>query len=118
MKKHPGRSRRLNSTISFLVVLASIGMPHSLLASEPGTIGIAVNQLYSEQQPTKRGPFMVRRVEPSSAAADAGIQPGDLIIETDGKPVAGIDSREMIRKRLQEQAGVPLSFLLFKPTAT
>jgi len=78
--------------------------PGSLLGSEPGTIGLAVNQLYSEQQPTKRGAFMVRRVEPSSAAADADIQPGDLILATNGQPVFNIDAREM-NERLAGPAG-------------
>jgi hypothetical protein len=80
--------------------------------SEPGTIGVAVNQLYSEQQPTKRGAFMVRHVEPSSAAAEAGIQAGDLILATDGKPVFGIDGREMVTKRLAGAAGSPIELSL------
>jgi hypothetical protein len=62
-------------------------MPLVTFASDPGTIGIAVNQLYSEPQPTTRGAFIVRRLDPSSAAADAGIQPGDLILAIDSKRV-------------------------------
>jgi hypothetical protein len=81
--------------------------PGLLLGSEPGTIGIAVNQLYSDQQPTKRGAFMVRRVEPSSAAADVDIQPGDLVLATNEQPVFNIDAREM-NKRLAGPAGSPI----------
>jgi S1-C subfamily serine protease len=104
--------------LAALLVLAMVAIPQSIFASEPGTIGVAVNQLYSEQQPTKRGPFMVRRVEPSSAAAEAGIQPGDIIVATDGKPVAGIDPNEMAGKRLAGWPEAPLSFRWFKVTAT
>jgi hypothetical protein len=102
------KQRRLalpESTPARLFVLALMAVPVPAFPSEPGTLGIAVNQLYSEQQPTKRGPFMVRRVEPASAAADARIQPGDLIIATDGKPVFGVDAKEMITKRLAGPAG-------------
>ena len=92
------------SILVTLVGIASITIPHLAIAAEPGTIGVAVLQLYSEQQPTKRGALMVRRVDPASAAAAAGIQPGDLILATDGKPVIGSDGNEMMR-RLAGQAG-------------
>ena len=81
-------------------VLALIAMPLSTFGAEPGTIGVAVNQLYSELQPTKRGAFIVRQVESSSAAANAGIQPGDR-----WKPVFGADSNEMVNQRLAGPAG-------------
>ena len=103
-RKHRTMPLPLNVAVVILARVASIVMPCPAFASEPGTIGIAVNQLYNEQQPTKRGAFMVRRVERSSAAADAGIQPGDLILATDEKRVVGIDSIEMT-KRLAGPAG-------------
>jgi hypothetical protein len=98
--------RDLHISLVAWLGLASVTLltPGLLFGSEPGTTGIAVNQLYSEQQPTKRGAFMVRRVEPSSAAADAGIQPGDLILATNGQPVFNIDAREMT-ERLAGPAG-------------
>jgi len=77
----------------------------AIAPSHPGTIGVAVNQMYNEQRSDKRGVFMVRRVEPASAAANAGIQAGDLIVATDGKPVAGITSKEMATQRLGGPAG-------------
>ena len=51
---------------------------------------------------------MVRRVERSSGAADAGIRPGDVIIATGGKSVMGIDSNEMTRERLAGPAGTSI----------
>ena len=62
-----------------------------LITSEDGTVAVAVNQLYSEQQPTRRGALIVRDAGPNSAAAEAGIQAGDLIPATDGKPVFNRD---------------------------
>jgi membrane-associated protease RseP (regulator of RpoE activity) len=86
----------------------------SLFAAEPGTIGVAVNQLYSEQQPSKRGVFMVRKVAPSSSAAEAGIEAGDLIIATDSKPVAGIELKEMVRSRLGGDVGSSIQLSVVK----
>jgi hypothetical protein len=105
LKPHPPSKIFLPELFAALLFgMASIASPGCLFASEPGTIGVAVNQLYSEQQPTKRGAFIVRRVEASSAASDAGIQPGDLILATDGKPVFNSEVREVI-KRLAGPAG-------------
>ena len=87
----------LNRAGVVLFGLAIALTPLVAFASEPGTIGIAVNQLYSEQQPTKRGAFMVRRVDPSSAGADAGIQTGDLILAVDGKRVFNREADEVIK---------------------
>ena len=100
------------------LVFALIATPLSTLALDAGTIGIAVNQLYSEQQATKRGAFMVRQVQPSSAAAAAGIQPGDLILATDGKPVFGIDSSEMVKKRLAGSAGSSIELAVVQADGT
>ena len=47
---------------------------------------------------------MVRRVELSSSAAEAGIQPGDAIVAIDGKSVLGSNSHEM-SKRLEGEVG-------------
>jgi hypothetical protein len=63
-----------------------------------------VNQLYSDQQPTKRGALIVRHVDPNSAASDAGIQAGDLILAADGKRVFNTELNELI-KRLAGPAG-------------
>jgi hypothetical protein len=116
-KQHRATPLLLKSVIASLVGIASIAMPHPAAASEPGTIGVTINQLYIEQAPTKRGPFMVRRVEPSSAAADAGIQPGDVIVATDGKPAFQSDANEMAA-RLKGQAGSSIEVSVVKPDDT
>jgi PDZ domain len=95
---HDGKLPLLALAAAWLFGFALLATPLVTFASEPGTIGVAVNQLYSEQQPTKRGAFMVRRVDPSSAAADAGIQPGDLILAIDGKRVFNTEESEVTKK--------------------
>ena len=87
-------------------VLALI-IPGLLFGSEPGTIGVAVNQLYSEQQATKRGALIIRHVDKDSAAADAGIQAGDLILATDGARVFNTELNDVI-KRLDGPAGTSI----------
>ena len=99
--------------ISFATILSTM-TSHSALASEPGTIGVEIHQLYNEQQPTKRGVFMVRRVQPSSAAADAGIQPGDVVVAVDGKPVVGSDSGK-VRKSLDGEVGSSIELSVVEP---
>jgi PDZ domain len=79
-------------------------LPSFTFAAEPGTLGVAVNQLYSDQQSTRRGALIIRHVDPHSAAADAGIQAGDLILAADGKRVFNTELNELM-KRLDGPAG-------------
>lgn len=85
----------------------SLAAPLVTFASEPGTLGIALIQLYSEQQPTRRGAFIVRRVEPASAAAEAGIQPGDLVLAIGDKPVFDTGASE-VTKAIAGPAGTSI----------
>jgi hypothetical protein len=94
----------------FLITLALfavvIFMPHKVFAvEEAGTVGLNVAQLYSEEQPNKRGVLVVRRVEQGSAAAEAGILVGDIIVAVNGSPVSGHDSNEIGRAGLRGPAG-------------
>jgi S1-C subfamily serine protease len=84
--KRDGRKRTFLAKLIPVSLIGAglVAAPRFTFASEPGTLGLAVNQLYSYQQPTKRGALIIRHVDPNSAAADAGIQAGDLILATDG----------------------------------
>lgn len=74
-------------------------------AGELGTIGIGATQLYSDAQPNKRGVLVVRRVEPESAAAAAGIRIGDIVVSVNGSPVEGRDGNEIVRKDFKGPIG-------------
>ena len=52
----------------------------------------------------------MREVQPDSKAADAGIQPGDVILEADRKPVGSVE--ELRRIVDQHKAGSPLVMLV------
>jgi serine protease Do len=58
---------------------------------------------------------VVRDVEPSSRAASAGIRPGDVIEEVDGKKVDSVDA---LRSALSAQTGKPALVLLHRGEAT
>lgn len=69
--------------------------PMMVAAQEPGTLGFALAQLYSNEQPNRRGVLIVRRVDKGSAAADAGIEAGDIIVSVNGTDTAGHDAAEL-----------------------
>lgn len=99
LERHQTRLTCLAKLLAVCLLGAgSVAAPRSTFASEPGTVGVAVNQLYSEQQLTKRGALIIRHVDPNSAAADAGIQAGDLILATDGKRVFNSELNELIKR--------------------
>jgi hypothetical protein len=75
-----------------------------LFGADPGTVGVAVNQLYSDQQSTRRGALIVRHVDPGSAAEEAGIRAGDLILATNGRPVFNSEMNDLV-ERLEGPAG-------------
>ncbi len=81
-------------------------------AVEPGTVGLAVAQLYSDEQPTKRGVLVVRGVESGSAAADDGIRVGDIILAVNGTRTAGNDVDSIVRHQLRGPSGETVRVLV------
>jgi serine protease Do len=79
-----------------------------------GKLGLSVENLTAEQARAfglgERKGVVVREVQPDGRAADAGIQPGDVILEADKKPVG---SAEELRRIVDEhKAGSPLVMLV------
>jgi hypothetical protein len=103
-------------TYALLILVTAGTLPSVFSAEEPGTTGLAVAQLYSDEQPNKRGVLVVRRVEQGSAAADAGIQIGDIVVSVNGSQVAGRDSGEILRKDLRGPAGGDVRLVVAKLT--
>jgi S1-C subfamily serine protease len=71
---------------------------------------IARRWAYEHALPAASGVF-VHQVMPGSPAAKAGIQPGDLIVSVDGRPVTTFDDLHRATTRLQPGVGVSLRFL-------
>jgi C-terminal processing protease CtpA/Prc len=77
------------------------------LAGERGFFGLslAVELEVSTANPTLREVKVVK-VLTASPAAEAGIQRGDLIVEVEGRPIAGASAVEM--QAMQRDVGQPL----------
>ena len=68
-------------------------------AAEGGKLGLAVRPLTAEEQrqANTHGGLVVERA--SGPAADAGIQPGDVVLAANGAPVANADAAARARWR-------------------
>lgn len=104
------RSRvKMRSCLAVLCgVLLWCGGLSPALAAEFGGIGVQV-------VPTVRGELVVLRVLDASPARAATLQPGDLIIEVDGFPLAGSDFAEVVPKRLWGVPGSSVSLKFKRP---
>lgn len=95
--------------LTFCLVIST-----AAIAQEPGTLGISVLQLYSDGQQNKRGVLIVRAVEADSAAADAGLVGGDIIVSVNGTAAEGHDATELGRAGLWGTVGDTVRFTVAK----
>jgi len=100
--------------IATVVLIGILSGRLASAAEEPGTVGLSVAQLYNDQESNKRGILVVRRVEPGSAAAEAGIAPGDLILSIGGVSVSGRNVDEIVRQDLRGPAGGKVALSVVK----
>src|SRR5262245_52265807 len=90
-------------------------------AGEKGKLGVAVEPVTpanAKQLGLKDGSsgVVVRRVEDGSPAANAGIQPGDVILEVDRQPVKDVASlKSLVDKHAK---GTPMVVLLHRESST
>lgn len=84
------------------------------LGQEAGTLGISVLQLYSDGQRNKRGVLIARAVEAGSAAANAGMVAGDIIVSVNGTPAEGHDADELGKAGLKGMAGESVHLMVVK----
>ena len=90
-----GHEQTLNATLGELAAVnengATVGKDH-----EGGSFGLAVEPLTRELarqlEVNITSGVVVNSVAPDSAASDAGLRPGDVIEQVDGKPVADVDA--------------------------
>ncbi len=112
--------RTLSSAVVALLLLPqpafAIDPPH-VWAEQwlPGArLGVEVQRMTPELREyfgvdASRG-VLVARVEPESPAAEAGIEPGDVILEADGKAIQS--PRELVRILRRSPEGEKLAILL------
>lgn len=94
------------SSLMALLLMAAFGVPAlPVMAQEEGTLGMTVQQLYSPRNASHRGNLVVLDVQAKYPAAEAGLHPGDVITEINGKPVMDRDLMEMRARELGGPAG-------------
>jgi serine protease Do len=92
-----GKTLSLNATIGNAAQLASTGV--STGESAPARLGLALRPLNQDErrQAGVSGGLVVEDVQ--GRAAEAGIQPGDVVLSVDGTPVQSVAQlREMVQK--------------------
>ena len=109
--------KTLPALLAVLVSVLAVCMPGTSSAAEqgPGGLGIMVAQLYDRGVENRLGDLVVLYVKPGSPAARAGIRRGDLIVEIDGKPVAGREYAD-ITAELRGPIGSSAALTIMKPS--
>ena len=84
-------------------------------AEEPGTnwgmqVGDITPEIASQFHLQAEKGVVVRHVSPDSPAADAGVQPGDQILEVDRQKIASVN--DFLEKAKQDKAGGKSALLL------
>ena len=82
-----GEARELSATLG-AAETASADKPDSQASAEGG-LGLAVRPLTAEEKSAAKVAEGVLVEQAAGAAARAGIQPGDIVVAADGKPVKG-----------------------------
>lgn len=65
--------------------------------------------------PWADGRIVVKQVVAGGPAHLAGVKPGDIITQIDGKETEGSDFREMVDRRLRGRAGTPVVIKVRRP---
>jgi serine protease Do len=91
---------------SFSVKLGTLEDPHTARKDEPqhagGKLGLAVRPLTSEEQRQGNVQGGVLVEQASGPAADAGIQPGDIVLSANGAPVS---SAQALKSAVESSKG-------------
>jgi membrane-associated protease RseP (regulator of RpoE activity) len=95
---------------------AALAAPSAGAEPDPPRLGIQVQEMTPElrawfQAPEGAG-VLVARVEPGSAAQEAGIQVGDVIVEAGGEAVE--TPRDLVWQALRAPEGEPLALVLLR----
>ena len=74
------------------------------------SVGLSVSELSPEQQQQLGidAGVLVQQVAPDSAAAHAGLQPGDVIVELAGKAVDSVETLRKLVNQLDDKKAVPV----------
>lgn len=87
-----------------------LGTPGELCAGERrlGTVGLQV-------VPAATGELLVLQIPEGTPAAQAGMRPGDMIVQIDEYPLAGSAFADVVAQRLWGEEGSPLVLYYLRP---
>jgi serine protease Do len=119
----PVKVLRDGKLLTLQATVARMDEPETRASVEPtgkGRLGLSVEPMKAEEARAlglsgKTG-VVVRNVQPDGKAADAGIQPGDVILEANRKPVTSVD--ELRRIVEQQREGTPIVLLVRRENAS
>ncbi|WFF43068.1 DegQ family serine endoprotease [Salinicola endophyticus] len=106
-----GDTRNIDVTVGdWPASLSADGSSGGQSTNDQTKLGIAISDLSAQekQQLDVDSGVLVRRVDPRGAAAAAGIQPGDVIVSFDQKPVDSADALIKAVKKVDGDRAVPV----------
>lgn len=99
----------MRNSLLFISALLSVALTAQPIGAEEqeqfGGIGIVIAQLYVQDSASHLGELVVLGVPSESAAAKAGVRPGDVIVAIDGQATKGGTFEDIVRKRLRGTVG-------------
>ena len=101
------RSNWVYTTLILLSLLVLLGTTE---VKEPVAAGVGLQVV-----PTERGEVVVLAVLRDSSAAQAGLEPGDLILQVDGRRLAGTDFLSVTTSLLRGNAGTSVDLTYQRP---
>jgi serine protease Do len=111
-----GKPMSLNLTVGQFQKNTDVAENDNNGAPQSGKLGLAVSDLTSDAKqqinaPDQLSGAIVQSVRPGSPAEDAGLQPGDVIIEVDRKPTSS--ASQFVNQVHQNQSGKDLLLLVW-----
>lgn len=113
------RFRANKAAMLFLAAALAFFLVHTVSCAQEKIEGVGVNvaQLHDPEAAGGRGSLVVLDVLDKGPAKAAGLLPGDIIVEIDGKPTEGRDFDDLVKNAMMGPAGSKVT-LTIKRTHT
>lgn len=95
---------------ALLLLCLSLSLLVGVATAEESSVGVGLQVV-----PTDRGDLVVLGVVEGSPARSAGLQSGDLLVQVDDLPLAGIDFETVARRYLWGKAGTEVTLKYMRP---
>jgi len=106
-----GKTKKMNIKVGELADLSDDGTPNRISSNDAGRLGIVVTDLNEEALARLEIDAGVRVTEVEGVAAEAGMQPGDIITRLNHKTVDSVDTFRSVSAGLTAGRTVPVLVL-------